>query len=409
MRSFLQVAFAVALFWAAGFSCQAQTSGQSNLAPARRETIISDIDRTVRQRFAHWQGTQGLDYDAAFTAFRADALAAPDRMAFSRRARAFVAGLSNGHTAFHDPALYQGDPGGLGFSLTQLEDGWTVTRSRRPEVPAGSVISALDGQPFDAFYSAVAPQLSASSDRARRSALSAFPSLFPLRFTLIFADGHTTDIDRSVPPSVAAPPPAAPMAHRWITPNDVAYIKIATFSDPAAEREAQATMRSLYGRARIVILDVRGNGGGVTPSRLGRQSLGGDWRSWRSTAPTTPPDLRSRPRPVAPRYILLVDRNCASACEDFAMPFSLSPKAILIGETTLGSSGQPTHVEWEEGMQLWVGARRQWFPDGRPFEGVGVAPDIPVPLRPTDFTTGATDRVIECAIRLSENPSATCA
>ncbi len=90
------------------------------------------------------------------------------------------------------------------------------------------------------------------------------------------------------------------------------------------------------------------------------------------------------------------------------MPFSLAPEAILIGETTTGSSGQPAHAEWEGGMELWVGARRQWFPDGRPFEGVGVRPDIVLELQPADFRAGATDRVSACATRLSLDPAATC-
>lgn len=379
-----------------------------DLSQARRETIISDIDRTIRRRFAHWQGVPNLNYDAAFAAYRAEALAAPDRAAFSRRTRAFVAALNNGHTVFQDPSIYQGDPGGLGLALARIDAGWTVIRSRRPEVPAGSVISTLDGAPFDAFYANASAQLSASNARARESALSRFPYLFPARFNLTFADGRTVDIDRRQPPSGPAPPPTAPVSHRWITPNDVAYLKIATFSDPAAERDAQTAMRDLYARARIVILDVRGNGGGTTPSRLGRQLLGGLWRSWRSAPLSAPAPVAPRTRPASPRYIVLIDRDCASACEDFVMPFSLAPEAILIGETTTGSSGQPAHAEWEGGMELSVGARRQWFPDGRPFEGVGVRPDIVLELQPADFRAGATDRVSACATRLSLDPAETC-
>lgn len=81
------------------------------------------------------------------------------------------------------------------------------------------------------------------------------------------------------------------------------------------------------------------------------------------------------------------------------MPFSLSDEAVLIGETTGGSSGQPRIIKWETGMDLWVGARRQWFPDGREFEGVGVAPDRSLVLRATDYRDGATDRVLQCALR----------
>lgn len=394
--------------WRNDSPIQAPSVDAEDLSQARREAIILDIDQTIRRRFAHWQGVPGLDYDAAFAAYRAEALAAPDRAAFSRRTRAFVAALDNGHTVFHDPSIYEGDPGGLGLALARLDAGWTVIRSRRPEVPAGSVISTLDGASFDTFYRNASAQLSASSARARESALSRFPYVFPTRFSLTLADGRTVDIDRSQPPSGPTPQPAPPVSHRWITPDEVAYLKITTFSDPVAERDAQTAMRDVYARARIVILDVRGNGGGTTPSRLGRQLLGGHWRSWRSAAPSAAAPVAPRTRPASPRYIVLVDRDCASACEDFVMPFSLAPNAVLVGETTTGSSGQPAHVEWEGGMQLWVGARRQWFPDGRPFEGVGVRPDIVLDPQPADFMAGATDRVAACATRLSQDPGATC-
>ena len=85
------------------------------------------------------------------------------------------------------------------------------------------------------------------------------------------------------------------------------------------------------------------------------------------------------------------------------MPFSTSAQAILIGETTMGTSGQPEITHWSNGMELWVSRRRQWFPDGRPFEGVGVTPDVAVTLGAVDYQHGAADRILECARTLARH------
>ena len=80
------------------------------------------------------------------------------------------------------------------------------------------------------------------------------------------------------------------------------------------------------------------------------------------------------------------------------MPFSLSARAIIIGETTMGTSGQPEIIHWSNGMEFWVSRRRQWFPDGRTFEGVGIEPDISLDLASADFVSGAPDRFLDCAL-----------
>ena len=57
------------------------------------------------------------------------------------------------------------------------------------------------------------------------------------------------------------------------------------------------------------------------------------------------------------------------------MPFQDNGRAKLIGETTAGSSGQSHHVDFGDGFYAWVGAKREAFPDGATFEGIGIQPD----------------------------------
>jgi carboxyl-terminal processing protease len=60
------------------------------------------------------------------------------------------------------------------------------------------------------------------------------------------------------------------------------------------------------------------------------------------------------------------------------MPFKDTGRAVIIGEMTQGSSGNPYRADLENGMSMAVGAVRYRFPDGTDFEGVGIAPDVTV-------------------------------
>jgi carboxyl-terminal processing protease len=377
------------------------------LDPAIRQKIVEDTDKAIRDHFAHWQALPAFDYERQLAEYRKAAFAAPDRRSFSLLTRAFVASLNNGHTQFNDELLSRADPGNLGFALRYLDTLWVVTRSRRAEIPPGSIVTEIDGEPFEAFFQRNRAMLSASNERTRRTTLTSYPFLFPLRFSLMLKDGSQVAIDRTqaLPPSAATAPET--VSHRWIVPGRIGYLAIGSFGKDAYEKEARQVAKQDLAKASALIIDLRGNGGGNTPSGLGRDLLGADWLRWKNAPPKSPVPDQARALPAAPRYILIVDRSCGSACEDFAISFAMSAKAVLVGETTAGSSGQPKFTDWGNGMKLWVGSRRQWFPDGREFEGVGIRPDIAISLKPEDFQKGAPDVLLQCAESIARGDGAT--
>ena len=73
------------------------------------------------------------------------------------------------------------------------------------------------------------------------------------------------------------------------------------------------------------------------------------------------------------------------------------------GNATQGSSGQPYFLNLGNGMSLMVGKTRHSFPDGSPFEGVGIKPTIRVELRLTDVRNGI-DPVLQRARDVAEAP-----
>lgn len=87
--------------------------------------------------------------------------------------------------------------------------------------------------------------------------------------------------------------------------------------------------------------------------------------------------------------MLLVDGGCLSACEDLVGSLRGAPGVRIVGETTGGSTGQPVSLSLAEGLSLRVGARRLALPDGAPFEGLGIPPDIHAGRSIGDYRTGA--------------------
>jgi len=98
---------------------------------------------------------------------------------------------------------------------------------------------------------------------------------------------------------------------------------------------------------------------------------------------------------------ILVDDGCYSACEDFVQPFRDHGRAKIIGERTAGSSGQAYIKDFGNGIVLGLSVRREVFPDGRPFEGVGITPDIKVHLSASDIFAGR-DPVMTKALTLAQ-------
>jgi carboxyl-terminal processing protease len=72
-------------------------------------------------------------------------------------------------------------------------------------------------------------------------------------------------------------------------------------------------------------------------------------------------------------------------------------RGITVGEATGGSTGQPLSIKLPGGGSGRICVKRDRFPDGREFVGVGVAPDIEV-KRSIDDVRAGRDAVMVRAI-----------
>ena len=245
--------------------------------------------------FAHFQGVPDLDVDAAYRTYLDKVIAGATRKDFTLSSMQFLARLQNGHTVLFDRQLMK-QTGPLPFAARTIEGKWVITQSPSPNLKPGDVIEKIDGKSFDQFYSEARPYISASSEYAARNMLFSqlgdfvpFGLLIPEKFDLTLSGSRIVTIDRH------ALPKSAPMQTegRWLEPGKLAYIRIPSFFNPDNEKRALELVHE-FQQAPALIIDVRGNAGGSTPSDLTSALMDRPYRFWTESTPINMPYFRYR-------------------------------------------------------------------------------------------------------------------
>ncbi|HUW19583.1 MAG TPA: S41 family peptidase [Sedimentisphaerales bacterium] len=93
--------------------------------------------------------------------------------------------------------------------------------------------------------------------------------------------------------------------------------------------------------------------------------------------------------------VVLIGPETNSAAEDFVVPLHAAGRATIVGQKSRGSTGQPLQFSFLDGK---IGGRvctkRDQYPDGREFVGVGIIPDVEVHPTPADIAA-SRDVVLE--------------
>ncbi|MBC7807282.1 MAG: hypothetical protein H7145_14165 [Akkermansiaceae bacterium] len=421
------------------------------ISPRDRAFIASKMYASIPIYFAHSQTIPDFDLEASYQKFLDAAFKAPGRYEFDLACMEFMAQLHNGHSGFSDPWLYQKHGTPLGFSVMHVENQWVVTGSRLSGLDKGDILETLDEKTIEEVFQENKKYLQVSSDWAARTEFFRQVFLFPERFNLTIQGGKKVVIIRT--PTPATPTSSAPVTPvgegpkttgKWISENRIAYVEIPSFDNPRFEQGALELVNQ-YKNAETLIVDLRGNGGGNTPVRLIDALMDRPYRGastatpigvalWRVRAdyfdqiskdPKTPRDsdygyletmkdlsrdamffqpspLQKPEKPVfTGKLIVLINRNVGSAAEDFCIPFKDNHRATIVGEPSYGSTGQPYYYSFPNGMSFRVSSKRDSFPDGSPFEGVGIVPDVAV-VRTIDAVRSGEDMVLKKALEIAE-------
>ena len=189
-----------------------------------------------------------------------------------------------------------------------------------------------------------------------------------------------------------------------------AYLLIGTWRrEQAGDIEAAAAWIDGLSSDDTLILDVRFNSGGA--EQLAREIAGRFpehpvvYAQHRFRDPSMPSgfsEIMTRtlnPTPSVPgfrgRTVVLMGPVNVSSCEAFLLMMKQVPQCTLMGEKSYGSSGNPQPISLSNGVTVFLPSWVAFTPDGDPFEGKGLSPDVHIAFS-TD-TTGE-DPLINAAL-----------
>jgi carboxyl-terminal processing protease len=193
--------------------------------------------------------------------------------------------------------------------------------------------------------------------------------------------------------------PAVEGEIRRVGGRDVAYVRFFTFSD-GAHGELRETVDRLYREgAEGLVLDLRGNGGGLLNEAVLASSVFVEDGTVVSTESRTQGDRSFeaagdaiRPRPT----VVLVNRDTASASEIMTAALAVNDLATVVGTRTFGKGTFQEVISLENGGALDLTIGQYLTADGESILGRGVRPDVRAEDdRQTDRDDEALDRALE--------------
>ncbi|WP_187414977.1 S41 family peptidase [Nonomuraea sp. PA05] len=327
--------------------------------------------------------------DTDWAAF-AEALGAGDPAALRAAITGMVAGLQDNHANWVEPRPEESEPTGIGIAGVSAAYGSRLDPAARPplfitQVLPGSPAAKADVRPGDILVKANGVP-AFIGDTVNQSLVDAFGAPGPARLTL---KRPTTGRTRTVeikPAPVTRQPPAVTSK---TLPGGAIYVKLPGFFQGAADQ----VIAKLQGKPEAVVLDLRGNGGG-SPREVTR--LLGAFAHGKVTSYFCPfegdcvPNRTDDSVPlVGARLVVLTDRGCASACDDFSAAVKGNGIGALVGTRTAGAvSGPGDGYLLDDGSVLILPKVRHLGPARETIDTVGVPVDHHAPMTALDLATG---------------------
>jgi len=160
----------------------------------------------------------------------------------------------------------------------------------------------------------------------------------------------------------------------------VAHVELTGFSSGAHGRLATEIRRLRRRGARGVVLDLRGNGGGLLSEAVRVSSVFIASGMIVSTRGRAKPERRYRATGSSPAedlpVVVLMDRGSASASEIVAGALSRRRDAPLVGTRTFGKGVFQEIDTLSNGGALDITVGRYFLPDGKPLPRNGLEPDV---------------------------------
>ncbi|MGQ0550076.1 MAG: S41 family peptidase [Armatimonadota bacterium] len=164
-------------------------------------------------------------------------------------------------------------------------------------------------------------------------------------------------------------------------PSGIGYMRLTQFTQPSSELVANGLRQLMQEGAKGIVLDLRGNPGGLLEASVNIASHFLDRGVVTTLESGRGQSTAYAVRPREPKYsgplVLLVDRGSASASE--VVGGALQDSGIkLVGTRTYGKATVQAVYRFRDGSGLRLTISRYLTPTGRDLEGQGLSPDVEV-------------------------------
>lgn len=445
MQNYLSKKLAIIILF---LSCNlAYTQIPNELSKEEKVFGLSKFWQEVNYNYVYFNKINQLEWDKLYKHYITEVQETENDYEYYRLLQKFCAYLKDGHTNVWFPKeirdnVYLTNFGEYRLFLTNIDGKAIITRvneSKKKEIPIGTEIVSVNGVETEKYIrESVLPYISSSTDYIREDLAITYmlEGYLGTKYELELKDPngklkslmvkHAKTNEKEVYPAFQKDDL---LDLKWYE-EDIAYLALNSFSDWDASIEFSEKIPELQ-KAKALIIDLRRNGGGnsrigkvilhhltndtifygpKTQSRIHIPTL----KAWNQDEyyhdfPYSPDTLGigdrnilKTTRVVVPT-VILVGNGTASAAEDFLIYAENQEHMIKMGEPTYGSTGQPLLFDLPNGGIARVCTKKDTYPNGKEFVGVGIQPDIQVTKSLSDYIENK-DPALEKAVEyLIEN------
>ena len=316
--------------------------------------------------------------------------------------RGMLSDIDNGLTRFQTAEEFEaaqttsmrGDYAGIGVVINMGDDGYTTIISPYKDTPAdvaglkpGDKIIGVEGENTFGWT------LAELGDKVRG------PVGSEVLLTILPANGDEA-YEVSIVRDRIEPPVAG-----WEIVGDsmnIGHVNLNIFNDHSLEQLTEAIDQSIKAGAESIILDLRGNPGGMLSACLGIADLfldqnkvifitrdGEGVETVYTTEASAKYDL-----PIT----LLINKGSASASEVTTATLMENDRATSIGTNSYGKASMQYAYNLSDGDYLWVTTNTYLTPDGNNIDKVGIEPDV---LIPDDILAADEDDPADLALQFA--------
>jgi C-terminal processing protease CtpA/Prc len=387
-----------------------KTAYSPNLSEAEKVAGLSLLWSQAKYNFANFD-LVNIDWNKTYLDYLPKVIATKSTSDYYKVLMNFYAQLKDGHTNVYPPKelvdeFYSRPP----FRTELIEGRVFVSQIfsdslLKTGIKPGLEILKIDGQPIIDFAEKdVKPYQSSSTPqdleiRAFSYALLSGAKEKPLVLELKEPNGkiNTRTIARTGYHDVRTI-----KSIQFKTIGNIGYLTLNSFSDNTVPKQFDSLYTEIA-KTKGLIIDIRYNGGGSDANGFYVLGCLTD-KSFQSSAARVPmfgvnpepywynPGIDEM-KPNGKKYydkpvVVLIGPRSFSAAEDFAVAFDCMKRGKLIGLPTGGSTGQPVSFDLPGGGSARVCGKRETYPDGKEFIGIGIIPNITVKTTIKDLLSG---------------------